>query len=119
MIFPPIKVGFTEDEPSYCSSRKRPALEAVGVVTDFVVVKVSKTKAAKESLEESGVDEKDRKEDNRCERRVVFPEPLSPLKPWVRYFRIPLNWRVPWDDLQEYHCLVFSTRSQPSKSTTG
>jgi hypothetical protein len=79
MILPPIKVGFTEDEPSYCSSRKRPAFEAVGVVTDFVVVSVSKTKAAYESLEDSGVDEKDRNEDSKCERRVVFPDPLSPL----------------------------------------
>lgn len=46
MIFPPINVGFTEDDPSYCNSRKRPAFEAVGVVTDLVVVRVSKTKAA-------------------------------------------------------------------------
>jgi hypothetical protein len=36
-------------------------------------------------LEESGVDEKDKNEDSRCERRVVFPDPLSPLYSKVRY----------------------------------
>jgi hypothetical protein len=51
----------------------------VGVVTDLVVVRVSNTKAAYESFEESGVDEKDKNEDNKCERMVVFPDPLSPL----------------------------------------
>lgn len=79
MILPPINVGFTEDDASYCNSKKRPAFEAVGVVTDFVVVSVSKTKAANESLLDNGVEEKDRKEVNRCERIVVFPEPDSPL----------------------------------------
>lgn len=54
-------------------------MEAVGVVTDLVVVRVSKIKAAYESLEESGVDEKDRNDDSRCERMVVLPDPLSPL----------------------------------------
>ena len=44
------------DDVSYWNSKKRPALEAVGVVTDFVVVRVSKTKAAYESLLERGVD---------------------------------------------------------------
>lgn len=48
-------------------------------MTDLVVVRVSNTKAAYESLEESGVDEKDKNEDNKCERSVVFPDPLSPL----------------------------------------
>lgn len=41
---------------SYCSSKKRPALDAVGVVTDLVVVRLSKTNAAYESLFDSGVD---------------------------------------------------------------
>lgn len=50
------------------------------MVTDLVVVRVSKTKAAYDSLEESGVEEKDRKEDSKCERMVVLPDPLSPLK---------------------------------------
>ena len=45
---------------------------------DFVVVRVSKTNAAKDSLEDNGVDESDKKEDNRCERTVVFPAPDSP-----------------------------------------
>lgn len=43
---PPINVGFTEEDPSYCSSKKRPALDAVWVVKDFVVVRVSKIKVA-------------------------------------------------------------------------
>lgn len=45
-----------------------------------MVVRVSKTKAAYDSLEESGVEEKDRKDDNKCERMVVLPDPLSPLE---------------------------------------
>jgi hypothetical protein len=55
-------------------------LDAVGLVRDFVVVKVSKTKAANDSLVERGVDDNERKDDNRCERIVVFPEPGSPLQ---------------------------------------
>ena len=54
-------------------------MDAVGVVTDLVVVRVSKTNAAYDSFEDSGVEEKERKDDNRCERMVVFPDPLSPL----------------------------------------
>ena len=53
---PPISVGCKVAEVSYCNSKKRPAFEAVGVVTDLVVVRVSKTKAAKESFLERGVD---------------------------------------------------------------
>ena len=49
------------------------------MVVVFVVVKVSKTKAARDSLEESGVEENDKNEVMRCERTVVFPEPDSPL----------------------------------------
>jgi hypothetical protein len=48
-------------------------------VTDLVVVKVSKTKAASDSLDDRGVEEKERKEERRCERTVVLPEPDSPL----------------------------------------
>jgi hypothetical protein len=54
-------------------------LEAVGVVKDLVVVRVSKTKAAYDNLEESGVEEYDRSDERRWERIVVFPAPLSPL----------------------------------------
>ena len=64
---------------SYCSSRKRPAFEAVGVVRDFVVVKVSNRKAASEILFDNGVEVNCSNEDTRCDRRVVFPEPDSPL----------------------------------------
>ena len=44
-----------------------------------MVVSVSKTKAARESFVDSGVDEKDRIEESRCERMVVLPDPDSPL----------------------------------------
>lgn len=54
---PPMRVGCRLDEVLYCSSKKRPAFDAVGVVTDLVVVRVSKTNAANESFFESGVDE--------------------------------------------------------------
>ncbi len=74
-----MSVGFIVDEASYCNSKKRPALDAVGVVRDLVVVSVSNTKAARESFVDSGVEENERIEDNRCERMVVLPEPDSPL----------------------------------------
>jgi hypothetical protein len=48
-------------------------------VTDLVVVKVSKTNAASDSLDDRGVEEKERNEERRCERTVVLPEPDSPL----------------------------------------
>lgn len=67
-------------EVSYCISKKRPALEAVGVVTDLVVVKVSKTKAAKESFLDRGVAEYSRRAERRCDRKVVLPAPVSPLQ---------------------------------------
>jgi hypothetical protein len=54
-------------------------LEAVGVVTDFVVVRVSKTKAAKESFFERGVAEYSRRAERRCDLNVVLPAPVSPL----------------------------------------
>lgn len=77
--FPPINVGLIVEDASYCNSKKSPAFEAVGVVTDFVVVKLSKAKAARESLVDKGVEENDRKEERRCDRIVVLPEPVSPL----------------------------------------
>jgi hypothetical protein len=54
-------------------------LEAVWVVVVFVVVKVSKTKAARDSLEDRGVEENERKEERRCDLTVVLPDPDSPL----------------------------------------
>ena len=75
-----MSVGFNVDEASYCNSKKSPAFDAVGVVRDLVVVSVSNTKAARESFVDSGVDEKDRIEERRCERMVVLPEPDSPLQ---------------------------------------
>lgn len=45
----------------------------------MVVVRVSNTKAARESFVESGVEENDRNDDRRCERIVVLPDPDSPL----------------------------------------
>ena len=46
---------------------------------DLVVVRVSNTKAARESFVDSGVDEKESIEDNRWDLMVVLPEPDSPL----------------------------------------
>ena len=54
-------------------------MEAVGVVSDLVVVRVSKTKAASDNLVDKGVDEKERMEESRWDLIVVFPEPDSPL----------------------------------------
>ena len=68
-----------EEEASYCSSKNRPAFDAVWVVVDLVVVRVSKIKAARDNLEESGVEEKERKDERRCDLTVVLPEPDSPL----------------------------------------
>ena len=65
---------------SYCSSKNRPAFEAVALVAVFVVVRLSKTYAAYESFLESGVEVNDRIDERRCERSVVFPEPGSPLE---------------------------------------
>lgn len=75
-----MSVGLVVDDASYCSSKKSPAFDAVGVVRDLVVVSVSKTKAARESFVDNGVDEKERIEESRCERMVVLPEPDSPLQ---------------------------------------
>lgn len=66
---------------SYCSSKNRPAFEAVVVVTDFVVVSESKTNAAKDSFFENGVEVYWRMDERRCDRMVVFPVPVSPLLP--------------------------------------
>lgn len=57
------------------------------MVVVFVVVNVSKTNAASDSLVDSGVEEKDNKEVNKCDRTVVFPEPVSPLKVCQLAFR--------------------------------
>jgi hypothetical protein len=76
---PPISVGWRAAEVSYCISKKRPALEAVGVVTDFVVVRVSKTNAAKDSFFDKGVAEYSRRAERRCDLSVVLPDPVSPL----------------------------------------
>ncbi len=54
-------------------------MEAVGVVAVLVVVSVSKTYAARETLAERGVEERLRSEVRRWDRTVVFPEPDSPL----------------------------------------
>lgn len=47
------------------------------------MVSVSKTKAARDSFVDSGVEEKERMDDSRCERMVVLPEPDSPLKTYL------------------------------------
>lgn len=74
-----MRVGFAVDDASYCSSKKSPALDAVGVATDLVVVSVSKINAASESFVDNGVEEKESMEERRWDRIVVFPEPDSPL----------------------------------------
>ncbi len=55
----------TEEAVSYCSSKKRPAFEAVGVVAVLVVVKVSKTNAASESFVDRGVEDLLRRAESR------------------------------------------------------
>lgn len=65
---------------SYCNSRNKPALEAVDVVIDFVDVSESKTNAAYESFVDNGVDDFERRAERKCDRRVVLPEPDSPLE---------------------------------------
>lgn len=75
---PPTRVGFV-DPVSYWSSKKSPALDAEGVVAVFVVVRESNTYAANESLFDSGVAENESSDVKRCDRRVVFPDPDSPL----------------------------------------
>ena len=72
-------MGLVEDEASYCNSKNKPALDAVGVVTDLVVVRVSKANVANEILVDSGVDEKESSDERRWERTVVLPVPDSPL----------------------------------------
>lgn len=44
-----------------------------------MVVRVSNTKAAKDTLVDNGVEDLFRMVVNKCERSVVFPEPDSPL----------------------------------------
>lgn len=69
-----------EDVVSYCSSKNRPALEAVGVVIDFVVVSESNTKAANDNFFDSGVLLYCNKLLSTCDLIVVFPVPDSPLR---------------------------------------
>lgn len=52
-----MSVGLIDEAVSYCSSKKRPALDAVGVVAVLVVVKVSKTYAARDSFVDNGVED--------------------------------------------------------------
>ena len=85
-------------------------MEAVGVVTDLVVVKVSYTNAAREILVDRGVDERERSEDKRCERMVVFPEPDSPLHD-LRISYHPVHGRYEtMKGSQKYRRLVFRAR---------
>jgi hypothetical protein len=63
----------------YWSSSRRPDLEAMGVVSDFVVVKASKTKLACSIFLDKGVAEYESRDLSVCPRMVVFPEPDSPL----------------------------------------
>lgn len=58
-------MGCKDEVVSYCSSKNKPALDAVGVVTDFVVVNVSNTKAAKDSFLDRGVEEYCRRDERR------------------------------------------------------
>lgn len=74
-----MRVGCNVDEVSYCSSKNRPDLEAVGVVTDLVVVSVSKTNAANDNFFDRGVDECCKSDESRCDLMVVLPVPDSPL----------------------------------------
>lgn len=112
-----MSVGFAVEEASYCSSKKRPAFEAVGVVTDLVVVSVSKTNAASESFVDNGVAEKERIEERRWERMVVFPEPDSPLKtPRHQEFSFYDFGPSKMFDLQENYCLVLCSPSQSCPS---
>jgi hypothetical protein len=119
-----MRVGYIAEEVSYWSSKKRPAFDAVGVRADLVVVKLSNTNAAYESLLESGVEEKERKAERRCDLSVVFPEPDSPLCHCVRFelwchnverlhvLKIGIN-------LQENNSLVLAAMSQSSPSSRG
>ena len=76
-----------------------------------MVVNVSKTKAARESFVESGVDEKDRNEASRCDRMVVLPEPDSPLQ--SQETQHLTSKRYKWiggrpHHSQKDHCLILS-----------
>lgn len=55
------------------------------MVTDFVVVRVSKTNAAKDNFFERGVDECCNSDESRCDLMVVLPVPDSPLLTCQRY----------------------------------
>jgi hypothetical protein len=81
----PKSVAWFEVDVLYCSSSRSPDLEAMGVVSDLVVVKASKTKLACSTFFDSGVAEYESSDRSRCPRRVVFPEPDSPLSRVRRY----------------------------------
>ena len=74
-----MSVGLTVEDVSYWSSKNRPALDAVGVVAVLVVVKVSKTYAARDSFVDNGVEDLLSSAESKWERIVVLPEPDSPL----------------------------------------
>jgi hypothetical protein len=74
-------------------------------VIDFVVVKVSKTNAAREIFEDSGVEENARKEVRRWDRMVVLPDPDSPLSSCQCYtFQATFS-----SNSQEHDRLAFSS----------
>ena len=75
-----MSVGLTVEDVSYWSSKNRPALDAVGVVAVLVVVKVSKTYAARDSFVDNGVEDLLSSAESKWERIVVLPEPDSPLQ---------------------------------------
>ena len=53
------------------------------------MVRVSKTKAARDNLVDNGVDEKERIEERRCDLIVVFPEPDSPRNTTAWFSPLP------------------------------
>lgn len=50
------------------------------MVRDLVVVRESKRKVKREIFWENGVEVNERRWDSKCDLRVVFPDPDSPLK---------------------------------------
>lgn len=75
-----MSVGLTVEVVSYWSSKNKPALDAVGVVAVFVVVKVSKTYAASDNFVDNGVEDLLSSAESKWERIVVLPDPDSPLQ---------------------------------------
>ena len=77
------------------------------VVRDLVVVRVSKTKAASESLVDRGVEENERIEERKCDRIVVLPEPDSPLMATCISTMVSGNLEQPLAQLTEKQRLGF------------